>query len=69
MASYFSAALFLVALASCTPIVMLVNNLEHIDTVTVDYRGGLRYPHLQRVAATPDRLAAILAQRKAEPGR
>ena len=46
------------------PIVLLVNNLDHIQTVKIDYRGGLRYPHLERVTGTPDRLAAILAPRK-----
>jgi len=49
---------------SGAPIVLLVNNLDHIDTVRIDYRGGLRYPHLERVAGTPDRLGAILAPRK-----
>jgi predicted metalloprotease with PDZ domain len=46
------------------PIVLLVNNLDHIDTVKIDYRGGLRYPHLERIAGTPDRLGAILAAKK-----
>ena len=46
------------------PIILLVNNLDHIDTVRIDYRGGLRYPHLERVAGTPDRLGAILSPRK-----
>ena len=46
------------------PIVLLVNNLDHIDSVSIDYRGGLRYPHLERVPGTPDRLSQILAPRK-----
>lgn len=49
---------------SGAPIVLLVNNLDHIDTVRIDYRGGLRYPKLERLPGTPDRLAAILAPRK-----
>ncbi|MBP8098288.1 MAG: M61 family metallopeptidase [Arenimonas sp.] len=49
---------------SGAPIVLLVNNLDHIDTVRIDYRGGLRYPHLERIPGTPDRLASILAPRK-----
>jgi predicted metalloprotease with PDZ domain len=49
---------------SGAPIVLLVNNLDHIDTVRIDYRGGLRYPHLERIAGTPDRLGAILAAKK-----
>jgi hypothetical protein len=31
--------------------------------VRIDYHGGLRYPHLERVADTPDLLAAIAAAR------
>ena len=46
------------------PITLLVNNLDHIDSVRLDYRGGLRYPHLERIAGTPDRLNAILTPRK-----
>jgi predicted metalloprotease with PDZ domain len=49
---------------STTPIVLLVNNLDHIDTVRIDYHGGQRYPHLERVAGAPDRLGAILTARK-----
>ena len=30
----------------------------------IDYHDGLRYPHLERVPGTPDRLANILAPRK-----
>lgn len=28
--------------------------------LTLDYRGGLRYPHLERIAGTPDRLSSLL---------
>ena len=52
------------AAKSGAPIVLLVNNLDHIDSVRIDYRGGLRYPHLERIAGAPDRLAAIHAARK-----
>ena len=31
---------------------------------SLDYRGGLRYPHLEKVDGTPDRLDAILAPSK-----
>ncbi|BDU21565.1 M61 family peptidase [Dyella sp. GSA-30] len=31
--------------------------------VNIDYRGGLRYPHLERIAGTPDRLSALLDAR------
>lgn len=46
------------------PIVLLVNNLDRIDTVTIVYKDGLRYPHLERIPNTPDRLADILKARK-----
>jgi hypothetical protein len=32
--------------------------------VAIDYRGGLRYPHLERIKGTPDRLAEIFAPRR-----
>ncbi|GGA20057.1 M61 family metallopeptidase [Dyella nitratireducens] len=31
--------------------------------VKIDYHGGLRYPHLERIAGTPDRLSALLNAR------
>ena len=37
---------------------------DQFVTVTLDYHGGLRHPHLERVAATPDRLDAIFAPSK-----
>ena len=43
---------------------LLVKNGERYRTVKFDYRDGLRYPHLERDAATPDRLGGILAERK-----
>ena len=46
------------------PIVLLVNNLDRIDMVTIVYKDGLRYPHLERIPNTPDRLADILKARK-----
>jgi predicted metalloprotease with PDZ domain len=46
------------------PIVLLVNSFDHISEVRLDYHGGLRYPHLERVAGTPDRLSQIYAPRK-----
>ncbi len=45
-------------------ITLLVNNQDHIDSVRIDYRDGLRYPHLARIPGTPDRLGAILSARK-----
>ncbi|MGH8026129.1 MAG: M61 family metallopeptidase [Pseudoxanthomonas sp.] len=43
---------------------LLVKQGDAYSTVRVDYHGGLRYPHLQRIAATPDRLTRLLAPRK-----
>jgi predicted metalloprotease with PDZ domain len=46
------------------PIELLVKNGDEYRTVRVDYHDGLKYPHLERIAGTPDRLAAILAAKK-----
>jgi predicted metalloprotease with PDZ domain len=46
------------------PIVLLVNSFGHISTVTLRYFDGLKYPHLERIPGTPDRLAQIHAARK-----
>jgi predicted metalloprotease with PDZ domain len=43
-----------------TPINLLMKDRDQIKPVTVDYHGGMRYPHLERVDGTPDRLDAIL---------
>jgi len=42
-----------------TPITLLVRNFDRIDTVSLDYHGGLLYPSLQRIAGKPDRLAEL----------
>ncbi len=46
------------------PIKLLLKRGDEFITVTVNYDGGMRYPHLERVAATPDLLDAILAPSK-----
>jgi hypothetical protein len=38
---------------------LLVVNAEYYKTVKLDYRGGAKYPHLERDAAKPDLLQAI----------
>jgi predicted metalloprotease with PDZ domain len=43
------------------PIKLLLKRGDEFVTVSLDYHGGMRYPHLERVEATPDRLDAILA--------
>lgn len=44
-----------------TPIKLLVKRDTEFETIDIDYHSGLRYPHLERVEGTPDRLDAILA--------
>jgi len=46
------------------PIQLLLKFQGRLLTVPVDYRGGLQYPHLQRIAGTPDYLDQIIAARK-----
>lgn len=45
------------------PIELLVRNQDLYRTVRIDYRGGLRYPHLVPVAGRQDHLTALLAPR------
>jgi predicted metalloprotease with PDZ domain len=45
------------------PVQLLVKRGERYDTLTFDYRDGLRYPKLERIAGTPDHLGALLAPR------
>jgi predicted metalloprotease with PDZ domain len=42
------------------PITLLVKEDDQVKSVTLDYHGGLRIPHLERVDGTPDRLDDIL---------
>lgn len=46
-----------------SPIELLLREGDAFRAVRIDYRGGLRYPVLERVAGTEDRLAAVLAPR------
>ena len=46
------------------PIVLLVNSFGHISEVRLNYHDGLRYPHLERIPGSPDRLSLINAPRK-----
>lgn len=48
------------AIRAAAPVVLLVKNNDQFRTVTIDYRGGLRYPHLERIPGTVDRLDEIL---------
>lgn len=45
------------------PIRLLVKTFDRYRTIDVDYHGGLRYPHLERIEGTPDYLTKILTAR------
>ncbi len=46
------------------PIELLVKEFDRYRTVKIDWHGGLRYPHLERIAGKPDYLTPILTARK-----
>jgi predicted metalloprotease with PDZ domain len=49
------------AKGTSAPIDLTVQWGSRVETVHIDYHGGLRYPHLERVEGTPARLDQILA--------
>ena len=46
-----------------TPMEFIVDNAGFFRVVTVDYHGGLRYPHLERTAGANDGLTMIATRR------
>ena len=46
-----------------TPLEFIVDNAGYFKIVRVEYRGGLRYPHLERVVGSNDVLTTISARR------
>jgi len=52
------------AKTGAAPIQLLLKYQGNLQTVPVDYHGGLQYPHLERIAGTPDYLDQIIAARK-----
>jgi len=50
------------------PIVLLTANGNYFQTVTIDYHGGLRNPHLERVNSKPDLLDEIIRPLAPVPG-
>ena len=44
------------------PIELLLREGELYRTVKIDHRGGLRYPKLERIAGTEDRLGVLLGR-------
>jgi predicted metalloprotease with PDZ domain len=51
------------AKTSHDPIELLIKAGDQYRTIAIDYHNGLRYPHLERVRGTPDRIGAIFAAR------
>lgn len=43
------------------PVTLIVKDGDHYRVVSLDYRGGLRYPRLERLEGKPDLLSAIYA--------
>jgi predicted metalloprotease with PDZ domain len=54
----------LAAEKSKEPIKLLLRRGDEFVTISLDYHGGMRYAHLERVATTPDWLDAIFAPAK-----
>jgi predicted metalloprotease with PDZ domain len=55
------------AKSGAAPVELLVRNQDRFRTVRIDYREGLRYPHLMPIEGRTDGLAAVLAPRSAAP--
>jgi predicted metalloprotease with PDZ domain len=49
--------------ASRDPLRLMIESSKKVSEVALEYDGGLRFPHLQRLDATPKRLDQILAAR------
>jgi predicted metalloprotease with PDZ domain len=45
------------------PLELLVKTGDHYKTVSLNYRGGLRYPRLERIEGSPDLLSTIYARK------
>jgi predicted metalloprotease with PDZ domain len=52
------------AKSGTTPITLIIRNGDRFRTISFDYRGGLRYPRLERIEGTPDRIGDILSARR-----
>jgi predicted metalloprotease with PDZ domain len=50
------------------PLVLLLANGNYFQTITIDYHGGLRNPHLERVNSKPDMLDEIIRPLAPVPG-
>jgi hypothetical protein len=47
---------------------LLLENATYFINAKLDYNGGPRYPHLERVADTKDTLTGIITSRTKPPG-
>jgi len=45
---------------STTPMTLIVQNGEFFTTASIDYHGGERYPHLERVSGKPDWMETLI---------
>ncbi|MFY9719375.1 MAG: PDZ domain-containing protein [Candidatus Cybelea sp.] len=54
------------ALQSTAPISLITSQTGWFQTLSLEYHGGIRYPHLERIDGTPDMLASIVAPRAAK---
>ncbi|PRA23917.1 peptidase M61, partial [Brevundimonas sp. MYb27] len=52
------------AKGTSAPISLLLKNGDRYRTVAFDYHDGLRYPRLERIPGTPDRISDILSPRR-----
>jgi predicted metalloprotease with PDZ domain len=50
------------AMSSTAPIQLIVANGPQVQTYSVDYHGGMQYPHLVRDESHPDYMSEILHQ-------
>jgi len=48
------------AKSSTSPIQLIIANGPQVQTYSIDYHGGLRYPHIERNNGTPDFLSDII---------
>jgi predicted metalloprotease with PDZ domain len=46
------------------PIELMLRDFDVYRTIKLDYRGGLRYPHLERIEGKPDTLTPMLTARR-----
>jgi len=49
------------------PMRLGVSDRGRVRVVTIDYRGGLRFPRLERISGVPDRLGTLLKPRSGVP--